>query len=90
MDGNGWYILSRSQLKAKFFDFLEENRRILVVLSGRFQRLERDILRFVLTTTIKHIKHLTTKQDAIAKQIKSKALLVLCLIVCEIVKNLSL
>ena len=35
-------ILSRSKLKAKFFDFLDENRLILVVLSGRFQKLERD------------------------------------------------
>ena len=31
-------ILSRSQLKAKFFDFLDENRRIFVVLSGRLER----------------------------------------------------
>ena len=38
----GMVILSRSQPKAKFSDFLEENRLIFVVLSGRFQRLERD------------------------------------------------
>ena len=36
------YVLLRSQLKAKLFDFLDENRLIFVVLSGRFQRLERD------------------------------------------------
>ena len=35
-------VTSRSQRKAKFFDFLDENRLIFVVLSGRFQRLERD------------------------------------------------
>ena len=34
----------RSQLKSKFFDFLDENRLIFVVLCGRFQRLERDIV----------------------------------------------
>ena len=34
-------MLSQSQLKAKFFDFLDENRLIFVVLSGRFQSLER-------------------------------------------------
>ena len=34
-------ILSRSQLNAKFFDFLDENRLIFVVLSCRFQRLDR-------------------------------------------------
>ena len=33
-------ILSRSQPKAKFFDFLSENILIFVVLSGHFQRLE--------------------------------------------------
>ena len=36
-------VLSRSQLQAKFFDFLDENRLILVVvLRSRFQRLFRD------------------------------------------------
>ena len=30
-------VLSRSQLKAKFFDFLDENRLIFVILSGRFK-----------------------------------------------------
>ena len=35
-------LLSRSQLKAKFSDSLDENRLIFVVLSGRIQRLERD------------------------------------------------
>ena len=35
-------ILSRSQLKDKFFDFLVENRLMIVVLSGRLQILERD------------------------------------------------
>ena len=35
-------LLLRSQVKAKFFDFLDENRLIFVVLSSRFQRLERD------------------------------------------------
>ena len=35
-------FVSRSQLTAKFFNFLDENRLISVVLSGRFQRLERD------------------------------------------------
>ena len=34
--------LSRSQLKTKFFGFLDENKLIFVVLSGRFQRLEGD------------------------------------------------
>ena len=33
-------VLSRSQLKAKFFNFLNENRLIFIVLSGCFQRLE--------------------------------------------------
>ena len=32
----------QSHLKAKLFYFLDENRLISVVLSGRFQRLERD------------------------------------------------
>ena len=36
------YSLSRSQLQAKFFNFLDKNRLIFAVLSGRFQRLERD------------------------------------------------
>ena len=31
--------MSRSQLKAKFIDFLDENRLIFVVLSDRFQRI---------------------------------------------------
>ena len=31
----------RSQLKAKFFDLLDENKLIFVVLSGGFQTLER-------------------------------------------------
>ena len=35
-------ISSRSQLKAKFFDFLDENRLIFAVLSGCFQRLDGD------------------------------------------------
>ena len=34
--------LSQSQLNAKFFDFLYENRLIFVGLSGRFQILKRD------------------------------------------------
>ena len=32
-------ILLKSKLNAKFFDFLDENRLIFVVLSGRFQNL---------------------------------------------------
>ena len=35
--------MSRSQLKAKFLDFLDENRLIFVLLRGLFQRFERDI-----------------------------------------------
>ena len=35
-------ILSRSQLDAKFFDFVDENRLMFIVLSGTFQRLESD------------------------------------------------
>ena len=35
-------VLSRSQLKAKFFDFLDENGLIFVVFSLQFQRLGRD------------------------------------------------
>ena len=35
-------ILSRSQLKVKYFDLLDENRLIFVVLSGGFQILGRD------------------------------------------------
>ena len=34
--------LSRSQLQANSFDFLDENNRIFEVLSSRFRRLERD------------------------------------------------
>ena len=37
-------ILSLSQLKVKFFDFLDENRLIFIVVSGRFH--------FILTATI--------------------------------------
>ena len=36
-------VLSRLQLKDKFIYFLDENGLMFVVLSGRFQRLERDI-----------------------------------------------
>ena len=35
------FVLSRSQQKAEFFDFLDKNRLIFIVLSGRFERLER-------------------------------------------------
>ena len=35
-------LLSRSQLQAKCFDFLDENRIIFVVLSGHFQRLGKE------------------------------------------------
>ena len=43
------YIVSRSQLKAKFIDFLDENRIIFVVLSCRFKKLDRGFGFFVLT-----------------------------------------
>ena len=36
------YLLSRSQLKAKFIDFVDENRLIFVDFSCCFQRLEKD------------------------------------------------
>ena len=32
-------VLSRSELKAEFFDFQDENKLIFVVLRGHFQRL---------------------------------------------------
>ena len=44
----------RSQLKAKFIDFLDENRLIFVVLGGRFQRSETDFS-VLLTSTISHL-----------------------------------
>ena len=50
-------LLSRSQLEAKFFDFLDENRLIFVVLSGRFQNLfwkKERFWRLVVTATVIH------------------------------------
>ena len=40
--GDYMMLLSRSQINTKFLDFLDDNRLIFVVLSGVFQRLEKD------------------------------------------------